>query len=640
MCGIAGIAGATQVDQLRAIAQAMGDSLAHRGPDDSDVFVDERGPLAFAHRRLAIIDLTPAGHQPITSRSGRWTMVYNGEIYNFGELRADLLALGAHFRGHGDTEVLIEAIDRWGIEATLTRTNGMFVLAAWDRDERRLVLARDRLGEKPLYWRLDGGVLSFGSELRAIRAAAGGPLDVDPASAAAVLRWSFVPHPNTIYRGVQQLPPGGLLEVDLSAGATVVAERQWWSLGDALDASLDDRAESTLDGAAAELEALLTESLAMRLQSDVPLGAFLSGGIDSSLLAALAQRVSGGSLRTFTVRMPDLAFDESEHAATVARYLGTAHHTIDLSHHAAIAMIPDLANVYDEPFADPSMLPTTLLCRAVRQQTTVCLGGDGGDELFAGYNRHVFGASISKRASRLPRPVRRAIGAVLLAPSPATVDRVAGAVSRVLPEHRRLPNVGDKVQKAGALLRADGSAWESLAQIWPSNALHVTAHGPTVPVLRAPHSSVEDMMLADTAAVLPDQMLVKVDRASMASSLEVRVPFLDHRILEWSWRQPMSVKTAGGVGKLVVRRLAEQVLPAAVTNRPKMGFDPPLGAWLRGELRPWAGDLLARPRSVEAGWLDGEAIARTWQEHLAGKRNWDYRIWSVLMLESWLNTHA
>ena len=651
MCGIAGVAGgASTLERLADIAKRMGDSLAHRGPDDSDVFVDERGPLALAHRRLAIIDLSPAGHQPMTCRSGRWTIVFNGEIYNHLDLRADLAHSGAQFRGRSDTETLVEAIDAWGIDRTLQRTNGMFALAVWDRHERRLVLARDRLGEKPLYWRLHEGMLSFGSELRAIRAAAtdasatataadDGSLEIDASSVAALLRWSFIPHPHTIYAGVHQLPPGTLLDVDLSNGVPVTHQRTWWSLGDTIDESLQHRADDDIDRAADELEALLTDSLTMRLQADVPLGAFLSGGIDSSLLAALAQRAAGGSLRTFTVRMPDVAFDESDHAAFVARHLGTDHHTIDLSHGEVMSIIPELGSVYDEPFGDPSMLPTTLLCRAVREHTTVCLGGDGGDELFAGYNRHALGASIAGRAEFLPPAIRRAVAAALLAPSPSAVDRVAAVVSKVLPAHRRLPNMGDKVQKAGALIRSDGSAWESLAQIWPAASLGSAAHGPAVPTLRSAHSSVEEMMLVDTAAVLPDQMLVKVDRASMAASLEVRVPFLDHRILEWAWRQPMSLKTSGGVGKLVLRRLAERELPTEVTSRPKMGFDPPLGTWLRGELRPWADDLLSSSAAVANGWLDGAELSKTWREHVEGRRNWDYRLWSVLMLESWIDHH-
>ena len=642
MCGIAGLVAAAGLDAAEAhhLAASMASSLLHRGPDGAGVEIDPSTRVVLAQRRLAIIDLSDAGRQPMSSASGRWTLVFNGEIYNHREIRAELQQRGSGFRGHSDTETLVEAIDRWGVVPALERTNGMFAIAVWDRDRGVLTLARDRLGEKPLYWLHDRGRFAFASELRALRLLPEIDLQIDPASASALLHWSFVPHPHTIYAGVHQLPPGGIIDVVVADGDIRVTEGSWWSLGDTLDAAIDERSTRSTAAAAEELETLLADAVAMRLESDVPLGSFLSGGIDSSLVAAFAQRAQPHRrLRTLTVSMPELGFDESRPAAVVSRHLGTDHRDIELSLTETFDLIPRLATIWDEPFADPSMLPTALLCRAARQELSVCLGGDGGDELFGGYNRHVFGASTSRIASRLPTRARSAVAAALLAPAPRTIDRVAGAVSRVLPAGRRVPNAGDKVQKIAALLRADGRSWETLAEIWPTSELGVLPASPSAPRLSAVIDDAERLMLADTAAVLPDQMLVKVDRASMAASLEVRSPFLDHRLLEWAWRQPASTKISAGVGKVVLRRLAENLLPREIVERSKMGFDPPLGQWLRHELRPWASDLLSAPRSVSEGWVDGTAIRRAWQEHCRGERNRDHPLWGVLMLEAWLAEH-
>jgi asparagine synthase (glutamine-hydrolysing) len=637
MCGLAGLIAGRDVaeGELRRVATAMADTLVHRGPDDAGTHLDPTSRLALAHRRLAIVDLSPAGAQPMRSASGRWTVVFNGEIYNHRSMRPDLEAAGVAFRGHSDTETLVEAIDQWGLHTALQRTNGMFALAAWDALTRTLFLARDRLGEKPLYWTHQGERFAFASELRALRCVPGIQLDVDRHAAASLLHLSFVPHPETIYERVRQLAPGGIVRVSVHDDAIDVSIEQWWSLPAALEEAIGRRQSISLDGAADELDELLADAVTMRLESDVPLGAFLSGGIDSSLVAALALR-AGRGLSTFTVSMPDAGFDESAHAARVARHLGTDHRTVDLTLDEVLGLIPRLPAMWDEPFADPSMLPTALLCATARRHLAVCVGGDGGDEVFAGYNRHIFGESILNRVRYLPAVARRGLGAALLRPGPTTVDRLAARAYRAVPTRFHLPNLGDKVQKAGSLLRSDGSAWESLATIWPTADLGVTPHLPALGRLSGTTDEVEQMMLVDTAAVLPDQMLVKVDRGSMAAGLEVRSPFLDHRVLEWAWRQPMSVKTSGSTGKLVLRRLGERLLPAEIAGRSKMGFDPPLGRWLRGPLRSWADDLLADSQTVSAGLLDRAALEMVWRQHLSGERNWDYRLWTVLMLEAWL----
>ncbi len=640
MCGVVGLVRrqATR-DQLADHVNRMAATLAHRGPDGHGCYTDPDAPVALGFRRLAIIDLSPTGDQPMASRSGRWVIVFNGEVYNHLLLRSELANAGVTFRGRSDTETLVEAVDAWGFETALQRTNGMFAIAAWDTTARRLWLARDRLGEKPLYWMQSTNGLAFASELRALRTLSEPSLSIDPAAATALLRWSYIPHPHTIYDQVRQLVPGGVLEVDLADPEMVVSERSWWSLDDTVERSVRERRGTTIDDAVAELKPLLADAVATRLESDVPLGAFLSGGIDSSLVAAFGQQATAGQLRTFTVRMPDIGFDESVAAENVARALGTRHETIDLSLAEALTSVTKLAKIWDEPYADPSMLPTALLCSAARRHVTVCVGGDGGDELFGGYNRHTFGDRISRWSAHVPARLRPAISRALLLPSSHRLDALGRVTSSLLPTSARVPDLAGKLRKTSSLVGNSRSAWETLTEVWPVDALGADPRGPAVPTPSCNLSGVELMMFADTATVLPDQMMVKVDRASMHSSLEVRTPFLDHRLLEWSWRQPPELKISGASGKVILRKLASQMLPAATASRPKMGFDPPLGGWLRHELKPWADALLTRPRAVDEGWLDGVALRQVWDEHLSGKRNWEHRLWAVLMLESWLAEH-
>ena len=618
---------------LTRLADEMAATLAHRGPDDRGAWSAAQR-VGLAQRRLAVIDLTPTGRQPMASRSGRWVVVFNGEIYNHLDIRRALSAAGARFDGTGDTETLVEAIDAWGVESTLTRLNGMFAIAAYDVQRDELWLVRDRLGEKPLYWTLQDNRLCFASELKGLRVVPGLALDICPHSVASVLRWSFIPHPHTIYRNVWQLAPGSLVKVvHAEHDRLEVEHRSWWSVEHEVSEART-RQPVSID----ELDRLLEDAVAIRLLSDVPVGAFLSGGIDSSLVAAYAQRALGSSaLRTFTMSMPDLASDEAAHASSVARWLGTDHHTLALSHADVQSLLGRLATMWDEPFADPSMVPTAMICAAVRNEVTVCLSGDGGDELFAGYNRHAIGGSLSRRLGALHPVVRRALSAAVGAVPPSIAGRAGDGINRLLPARRRLPDLGDKLVKARALMGAHADPWAALAQVWPANALCVDSYDPPFPPFTDP---LEAMQFTDLATVLPDQMLVKTDRASMAASLEVRVPLIDHRVVRAAWSLPTDRRTSRGVGKLPLRELAGRHLPDAVASRPKHGFDPPMASWLRVGLRPWAADILASPSVVERGWLDGTHLQRAWDEHQRGVRNHMPQLWAVLMLELWLGEYA
>ena len=647
MCGIAGLLSlpaGTPAGDLEARARTMADRLRHRGPDDEGVWVDASAGVALAMRRLAIVDLSAAGHQPMVSASGRHVLVLNGEVYDHRALRSRLEGQGARFRGHSDTEVLLAAVDAWGLRTALDRANAMFALALWDRAERRLTLARDRLGEKPLYYGWGGSDLVFGSELKALRGHDGFRPDVDRDSLAAYLRSSFVPHPRTIYRGVATVPPGALVTFDAGCRSGSMPEPQrWWELGAVIAAGRDARRRETPGDAADHLDEVLGDAVSLRLSADVPVGAFLSGGVDSSAVVALAQdRANGaGPVRTFTVAMPDAGFDEAPEARAVASHLGTDHEEVTLSVADALAVIPRLATVYDEPFGDPSAVPTLLVSEVARRFVTVCLSGDGGDEVFAGYNRHVLGPRLWRRLGPLPRPVRRAAGAVLLAPPRTAWDRAGAA----LPARIRVRNPADKVEKLSRLLAAPDAAglYRNLAGQWDDPASVVLGSREPATLAGLPDrwppldDALEEFLWLDTAMVLPDDMLVKVDRASMAVGLELRVPLLDHRIVEWAWTLPAAAKVRDGRGKWVLRQVLDRYVPSALVDRPKMGFDPPLGAWLRGPLRAWAEELLAPGRLASDGWFDAVPVRAQWEDHLAGRRNNDYRLWSVLMFQSWID---
>jgi len=640
MCGIAGLLDperSTSPDDLAAIANRMAGTLRHRGPDDKGVWVDAEAGIAMAHRRLAVIDLSAEGHQPMVSASGRFILDFNGEIYNHAALRAELEGGGTRFRGRSDTEVLVEAVDRWGVVPALDRCNGMFALAVWDRQRRELSLARDRMGEKPLYWARLGSTLAFGSELKALEAHPSFRPEVDRDVLALYLRVGYIPAPHTIYRNVWKLAAGHVAVVRGQAAEV----RSWWDAAEVLGSAASSRCPTSDADAVEACDHLLAEAVALRMDADVPVGAFLSGGVDSSVIVALMQAASSRPVRTFTVGFgldsdPDLVG-----AAGVARYLGTDHTELRLSPSDALALVPRLPRIWDEPFADPSELPTALMCAAARDHVTVALSGDGGDEVFAGYNRYTLTRWAWPRVSRMPRRLRAPAGRALRSVPPPVWDRGLTRIDRVLPRALRVNNPGDKAHKLGLMLGATGpdDLHRVLVSQWDGPDPIVRGGREPAPTWASPDLAdpTERMMFIDTVTTLPDEMLTKVDRASMAASLEVRVPLLDHRVVEAAWGLPIDLRLRQNSGKWVLRQVLYRHVPQGLVDRPKMGFDPPVAAWLRGPLRDWAGELLDFGRLRDEGFLDPAPIAHRWSEHQTGRRNWDYALWAVLMFEAWLD---
>ena len=628
MCGIAGVLGVVGDGERPGVVRQICDSLIHRGPDDDGVWSDADAHVAMGHRRLSIIDLTHTGHQPMVSADGRWVISFNGEIYGYRELRDELESSGVRFRGNSDTEVLVEAVSRWGVVDALCRLNGMFAIGVFDREERCLHLARDPLGEKPLYWAKVGGGLVFGSELGALRRCPGVSDEIDPASAATFFRLGYIPAPHTIHPNVWKLAAGHRLEVRLGGQATV---SRFWDPTALLG---QDRLPE--QQALAEIESLLTDSVRLRLQADVPVGIFLSSGLDSTCVAALAVEVAE-RVRTFTVGFDESSVDEAEHAAEIADHLGTEHHTLPLSADSGLALVDEVATIYGEPFADPSALPMMLLSAAARDHVTVCLSGDGGDEVFGGYNRYLLGAGAWPLVQRVPVGLRRAVAATVDRIDPVLVDRVIRADRG--PGRLRVRNAGDKLERLSSLLRTESDADlpRRLMSVWPGDLPidarpHVSLLDVPPPALAA-HDPVERLMFLDTVTTLPDQMLTKVDRASMHASLEVRVPLLDPRLVAAAWRAPASLRLSDGQTKRALRRIAYRRVPEALLDRPKIGFDPPLGRWMRGPLRPWAEDLLA-DRSLRRHGLEPSVVRPLWTEFLAGRPT-EYRVWSLLVYQSW-----
>ncbi|HET9717984.1 MAG TPA: asparagine synthase (glutamine-hydrolyzing) [Pseudolabrys sp.] len=635
MCGIAGVLTSSNGHgSLADIAGAMSGSLTHRGPDDSGLWVDAEAGVALAHRRLSIIELSDAGHQPMVSGDGRYVMSYNGEVYSHEDMRPALVARGVKFRGRSDTEVILESIAAFGLEKTLAQLIGMFAFALWDRRERTLTLVRDRLGIKPVYWAKFGNLFLFGSELKALRQHPRWTPSIDREAVATFTRYNYIPAPHTIYRGVRKLEPGTFLRV--RAGGEPQLER-FWDAREIARCGLSNPLGGSDSELTDQLEAGLKDSIRRRMLADVPLGAFLSGGVDSSTVVALMQAADAGPVKTFTIGSDVPGFDEAPYAAAVARHLGTEHTELTVTARQALDVIPRMPEWFDEPFADASQVPTYLVSAMTRNHVTVALSGDGGDELFAGYNRYALARNIWLSLSLVPRAVRRGMAAMLTRVSPERWTSLFSSVPMRLPGQ-----IGDKIHKAASVLAlADGDAvyrrlithWEPADVAPRSTELKGILWDPAVkgefPDL------LERMQFLDLVTYLPDDILTKVDRTSMAVALEARVPLLDHRVVEFAWRLPRRAKVRGATRKWLLRQVLYRHVPRELIERPKMGFSIPLGEWLRGPLRDWAESLLSEQRLREGDFFDTQFVRRYWAEHISGTRNWQYLLWGVLMFEAW-----
>lgn len=663
MCGIAGFVVADRryvpgVDLQSAVTK-MSDILEHRGPDSSGVWVDQDRGVALAHRRLAVLDPTPAGNQPMVSRSGRYVVTYNGEIYNHLALRRDLDREGVgnecarrerrRWNGTSDTETLVEAIDAWGIELTVQRSVGMFAMAVWDRHRRTLSLARDRMGEKPLYYTAVHGGVAFASELKALRAGPFASTEIDRSALASYLRWGYVPAPTSILAGVRKVAPGTVVELREAPyqGWRGDVSTSFWAPGAGFRPSARGLGFNSGD-VADRFHEHLRAAVAGQMLADVPLGAFLSGGVDSALIVALMQEQSPRPVKTFTIGLEHAALDESRAAESIAASLGTDHTVLRVGSSDALGLIPDLPSIYDEPFADSSQIPTILLCRLASRDVTVALSGDGGDELFGGYVRYEWVRRLWRAIGWQPRVVRKLLARMLTIPDAGVLTRGLNVMSRRLPLGIFASRGGDRIHKLAAAIdcqRDEGQVLDLYHHVMSSWAsphevvLGVDEHArdgrfDAVPATWPP---VAQMMLHDTLAYIPDDILVKVDRAAMSASLETRIPLLDHRVVEYVWSLPLDVRVRVGDPKWLPRALLARYLPLELVDRPKSGFTVPMADWLKGPLRDWAEDLISDHRLDSDGYFDPGQVRTVWKEHLEGHRDWTDRLWTVLMFQAWLH---
>jgi asparagine synthase (glutamine-hydrolysing) len=641
MCGIAGYwqSGGFSDEEAKATVDRMAQQIVHRGPDDGGVWVEADSGLALAHRRLSILDLSPAGHQPMVSVSRRYVLVFNGEIYNHLELRQKLVDF--RWRGYSDTETLLAGFEAWGIEATLKKTVGMFAIALWDRVERVLTLSRDRMGEKPLFYGWQGETFLFGSELKALKVHPAFQGNIYRDSLTLLLRYNYIPAPYSIYEGISKLPAGTLLHIPVGRGmnaARGAIPQTYWSLRKVVSAGQVAPFVGSENEVVDALEQRLKNSIGLQMVADVPLGAFLSGGVDSSLVVALMQEQSNRPVKTFSIGFSEKMYNEAGYAKAVAKHLKTDHTELYVSPKEAMAVIPQLPKLYDEPFSDSSQVPTFLVSQLARQHVTVSLSGDSGDELFCGYNRYLLADRLWNRLSLLPVSLRRTLAAVVTTISPAAWSTLFGFLNH--------GNIGDKFHKAAGVLSSSGAddLYFRLISHW-QNPESVVLNGVEPMTLLTGGMSdlshlnqVQKMMLLDLVTYLPDDILTKVDRAAMGVSLETRVPFLDHKVVEFAWRMPMEFKIRNGESKWALRQILYKYVPKELIERPKMGFGVPIDVWLRGPLRDWAESLLSESRLRQEGFFNPVPIRHKWEEHLSGKRNWQYQLWDVLMFQAWLES--
>ncbi|QKD05216.1 asparagine synthase (glutamine-hydrolyzing) [Mesorhizobium loti] len=646
MCGIVGIVGGAAATSSGSLTvRRMADRIRHRGPDGDGVWTDAEAGIAFSQRRLAIIDLSSAGAQPMISHSGRYVIVFNGEIYNHVEMRAHLdRQFGAHaWRGHSDTEVFLATIEELGTKTALELAVGMFAFGVWDRRERTLVLGRDRLGEKPLYYGRVGKTFAFASELKAFQPLPDWRPEIDRNALALMMRHNYIPAPYSIYQGIRKLRPGHFLV--LSDPMHEPRVENYWSASDVAEQGRRDPFQGSPEEAVDEVERHLRRSLEGQMIADVPLGAFLSGGIDSSAVVAVMQSISARPVRTFTIGFNEAGYNEADHAKQVARHLRTDHTELYVSQRDALDVVPQLPGIYCEPFSDSSQIPTFLVSKMARGSVTVALSGDGGDELFSGYTRYALADAFWNKLSRIPVGLRRASASLATLPSPELYNNLAGGIMPLLPRRLRRERVGDKIHKAASVfsLASMDDVYRRLCSHWePTQIIPGAVEPPTMltglEALPDLPGNVERMMYLDIMSYLPDDILVKVDRAAMAVSLETRVPLLDHRLVGFALSLPLSILRAGGQTKWPLRQLLYRHVPKALVERPKMGFGVPIDAWLRGALREWAEALLDERRLREDGFFQPKAIRHAWSEHLSGHRNNQYLLWDVLMFQSWRET--